>query len=181
MRAVELAGPLADPEHVGRAVVPGAGQRVLPGERLLVAEDQRLVARVDVDLVRACGFDSVSMPQARMKPQGPVDLVGDALVALPAGLRRHELLGPGVDPGQVGEAALGERPQQVQRRRRLVVGLHEPSGSGIRAAAVGARVVDDVAAEAGQLVSPTSSVGDERGLANWPAMRPTFTTGTPME
>ena len=49
--AVELAGALADPEHVRRAVVPVAGERVLPGERLLVAEDQRLVAGVEVDLV----------------------------------------------------------------------------------------------------------------------------------
>ena len=30
-------------------------------------------------------------------------------------------------------------------------------------------------------MSPTVSVGDERGLANWPAIRPTFTTGTPSE
>ena len=29
--AVEVAGALADPQHVGRAVVPGAGQGVLPG------------------------------------------------------------------------------------------------------------------------------------------------------
>ena len=50
--AVELARALADPEHVGRAVVPLAGERVLPGERLLVAEQQRLVARVEVDLVQ---------------------------------------------------------------------------------------------------------------------------------
>src|SRR3546814_9315042 len=49
--AVELAGPLTDPEHVGRAVVPLAGEGVLAGERFLVAEDQRLVAREEVDLV----------------------------------------------------------------------------------------------------------------------------------
>ena len=48
--AVELAGALADPQHVRRAVVPAAGGRVLPGERLLVAEDQRLVAGPHVDL-----------------------------------------------------------------------------------------------------------------------------------
>ena len=34
-----VAGALADPQHVRRAVVPAAGQRVLAGERLLVAED----------------------------------------------------------------------------------------------------------------------------------------------
>ena len=50
--AVELAGALADPEHVGRAVVPVAGERVLAGEGLLVAEDERLVAGEEVDLVQ---------------------------------------------------------------------------------------------------------------------------------
>ncbi len=33
----------------------------------------------------------------------------------------------------------------------------------------------------GRSTSPIRSVGLERGLANWPAMRPTFTTGTPIE
>ena len=67
MGAVELAGALADPEHVGRAVVPVAGERVPAGERLLVAEDQRLVAGVEVDLVQLRARSSVSIPQAFMK------------------------------------------------------------------------------------------------------------------
>ena len=78
--AVELAGALADPEHVGRAVVPVAGERVLAGERLLVAEDQRLVAGVEVDLVQVrlrLGVDAARLHE----PQRPVDLVGHALVA----------------------------------------------------------------------------------------------------
>jgi hypothetical protein len=75
--AVELAGALADPEHVGRAVVPVAGERVLAGEGLLVAEDERLVAGVEVDLVEL-GVVSVSMPAGRHEAQGPVDLVGEA-------------------------------------------------------------------------------------------------------
>ena len=123
--AVELAGALADPEHVGRAVVPVAGERVLPGERLLVAEDQRLVARVEVDLVQVglrLGVDAAGPHEA----QGPVDLVGEALVALALAARADELLVPRVHPGQVGEAALGERAQQVQRGRRLVVRLQQP-------------------------------------------------------
>ena len=33
----------------------------------------------------------------------------------------------------------------------------------------------------GSSTPSTVSVGLERGLANWPAMRPTFTTGTPEE
>ena len=54
------------------------------------------------------------------------------------------------------------------------------SGSGIRAAAVGV-AVDDVAAERRQVDVADPLGGLERGLANWPAMRPTFTTGTPSE
>ena len=74
--AVELAGALADPEQVGRAVVPVAGERVPAGERLLVAEDQRLVAGVEVDLVQggsASSVDAAGLHEA----QRPVDLVGD--------------------------------------------------------------------------------------------------------
>src|SRR5690606_15033696 len=51
VRAVELAGALADPEHVRRAVVPVAGERVSAGEGLLVAEHERLVTRPHVGLV----------------------------------------------------------------------------------------------------------------------------------
>ncbi len=65
VRAVEIAGALADPEHVRRAVVPVARHRVAAGERFFVAEDQRFVGGVDVDLVRFA-LASVSMPQARM-------------------------------------------------------------------------------------------------------------------
>jgi MFS family permease len=50
--AVELPGALADPEHVGRAVVPVAGEGVLAGERFLVAEDEGLVRGVEVHLLQ---------------------------------------------------------------------------------------------------------------------------------
>ena len=36
-----------------------------------------------------------------------------------------------------------------------------------------------MAAEDVELTPPTVSVALERGLANWPAIRPTLTTGTP--
>ena len=161
MGAVELAGALADPEHVGRAVVPVARQRVLPGQRLLVAEEQRLVARVDVDLVELRRCDSSVDPAGPHEAQGPLDLVGERLVALPSGAAGHELLRPRVDPGQVGEAALGERPQQVQRRRRLVVGLHEPLRVGHAGRGGRGLGVDDVAAEAGEL-GPVDELGGRR-------------------
>ena len=70
--AVELAGALAHPDHVGRAVVPVAGERVRARERLLVAEDERLVAGVEVDLVQ--GRLARGRLRRRHEPQGPVDL-----------------------------------------------------------------------------------------------------------
>ena len=146
--AVELAGPLADPEQVGGAVVPVAGQGVLPGQGLLVAEDQRLVAGPEVDLVQGRPPTQVD-PAGAHEPQGPVDLGRDGLVALALVAGGDELLVPHVDLGQVGEATGGEGPQQVQGRRRLVVGGQQPArvgGAGLERRGV---VVDQVAPEDG--------------------------------
>ena len=129
------------------------------GERFLVAEQQRLVAGVHVGLVQlvvGLGVDAAGAHEA----QRTVDLAGELLVALALGAAGDELLGPRVHPAEVGEAALGERAQQVQRGGRLVVGLHQPLGVG-DAGGLGGRVaVDDVAAEAGQL-----EVADLLGVA----------------
>ena len=53
--------------------------------------------------------------------------------------------------GQVGEAALGEGAQQVQRRRRLLVGRHQALGIGAAGLGLEGLVVDHVAAEGRQL------------------------------
>jgi hypothetical protein len=66
-----------------------------------------------------------------------------------------------VDPGQVGEATLGEGPQQVQRDRRLVVGLHQPLGVGLPGGRRGRHVVDHVAAE-GEEVDAVDPLGGRR-------------------
>ncbi len=150
VRPVELAGALADPEHVRRAVVPTAGQRVLAGERFLVAEQERLVAGVDVGLVEGRGVLRVDAAGAH-EPQGAIDLAGEPVVALPFEAGGDELLRPGMHPGEVGEPALGERPDQVERRCRLVVGLHQAIGVGSPGSRGGRRGVDDVPAEAGQV------------------------------
>ena len=81
------------------------------------------------------------------EPQGAVDLVGHPLVAAALGAGRHELLVPGVDLVEVGVAALGEGPQQVQRGRRLVVRLEQPVRIGDPGRLGGRDVVDQVAAE----------------------------------
>jgi hypothetical protein len=49
--AVEMAGSIAHPDHVGRAVVPVAREGVDAGQALLIGQDQCLVARPEVDLV----------------------------------------------------------------------------------------------------------------------------------
>ncbi len=53
------------------------------------------------------------------------------------------------------------------------------SGLGMRAASVKASLLTMWPRKLGSSLSPTFSMLAERGLANWPAMRPTFTTGTP--
>ena len=124
VRAVELAGAVADPEHVRRAVVPLAREGVGASERLLVPEDQRLVARVEVDLVQLRAAGQIDAAGSH-EPQRAFDLRGDRLVALALAAGRHELLVPRGDVRQVGKAALRERTKQVQGRRRLVIRLHE--------------------------------------------------------
>ena len=131
---VELAGALADPEHVRRAVVPVAGQRVLPGECLLVPEDERLVAGGHLDGVELWGGLGVDAAGGH-EVQGAIDASRHLLVATSLGARRDELLVPCVHAGQVAESTLGERPQQVQCGRRLMVrgeqtGRIGPSGLG---------------------------------------------------
>ena len=108
------------------------------------------MAGVEVDLVEVVGVLGVDTTCPH-EPQGTVDLGGDLLVGLTLGAGRDELLCPGVDPAEVGEAALGEGAQQVQRRGRLVVGLHETVGRRHPSSLGGCRVVDDVPAERRQV------------------------------
>ena len=165
--AVRLARPVADPQHVRRAVVPLAGQRVAAGEALLVVEEQALVARPHVDLVQSPLRHEVDAAR-RHEPQRALDLGGDRLVAAPLRGCRDELLVPAVDARQVGEAPLRERPQEVQRRGRLVVGLHHPVGVGDACRRGGRVVVHHVAAEGGEL-DPVDRLGRRRaGLRELP-------------
>ena len=150
VRAVELVGAVADPEQVRGAVVPVAGEAVAAGERLLVAEQQRLVRRVEVDLVEL-GL-GVEVDAARgHEPQRAVDLLRELVVAAALAAARDELEVPLVRAAQVGETALGERAQQVERRRGLVVAAHHPLRVGPAGRGLELEVVDDVAEERRQL------------------------------
>ncbi len=163
MGTVGLVGPLTDPQHVRRAVVPVAGEAVLAGEGLLVAEDQRLVTGVHVDLAEVVIGLRVDAGGAH-EAQRPVDLPGDAVVALPLRAGRDELLVPGVDSAEGCESALGERAQQVERGRRLMVGLHEATRIGNTRLGERARIVDDVPAERRQVDLADALGGARAGL-----------------
>ena len=82
--AVSLARPVADPQHVGRAVVPLAGERVPPREALLIVEEQPLVARPHVDLVQPPLGHEID-PARGHEAQRALDLGGDRLVAATLG------------------------------------------------------------------------------------------------
>ena len=158
--AVDLPGALADPEEVRRAGVPVSRGRVAAHERLLVVEQQGLVARPHVDLVDRPLVAQVDADRLHEAERAP-DLVRDPLVP-PALLRaRDELLVPGLHLRQVGEAALREGTEQVERRDRLVVRLHHPLG--VRDPRLGRRLVrvNRVPAERRQ-VHPVDELGRRR-------------------
>ncbi len=77
--------------------------------------------------------------------------VGQLLVAVAERAVRHEVEVPAMHLVQVGVAALGEGAQQVQRRGRLVVALHQALRIGHARLGVELHAVDDVAAIGRQL------------------------------
>ena len=83
----------------------------------------------------------------------------DRLVAPAFTAARDELLVPHVHLRQVREAALGERPQQVQGRRRLVIGGDESFRIGRAGRSGGRQVVDDVPANVDVVLGFLSNAG----------------------
>ena len=176
--AVRLPGALADPEHVRRAVVPVPGERVAARQALLVVEHEALVARPDVDLVqlrRVHEIDAAGTHEADRS----LDLRGDDLVALSFRRARDELLVPHLHLRQVGEAALREGAKQIERGRGLVVGLDHPlPDRRFAPPSDGWSSLTMCPKKDGSSSSPTRSTGSDLGLANCPAIRPTFTSGS---
>ncbi len=136
------------------------------------------MAGEEVDFVQAAVGFGVDATGAH-EPQGAIDLGGEAFVLLALWASGDELLRPGMDPAQIGKTTFDEGAQQVERRCALVVGLDEALGIGVRDASVGPSPLTMWPRKLGSCTSPTISNGDERGLANCPAIRPTLTTGTP--
>ena len=77
MGVIELAGAVADPQHMPRGRVPVAGGRIDARESLLVAEQQRLVAGVEArgaELRRVVGVE----PAGAHEAQGLGDVLGSS-------------------------------------------------------------------------------------------------------
>ena len=121
MAVVELAGAVADPDHVARGRVPVAGGGIDAREGLLVAEQQRLVAGVEIGGAQlGMAFEIEAAGAHEVQRVG--NAIGQFLVA--ARLRRilQEAEHPLMHAAEIGEAAGREGAQQVQRRRRLPIG-----------------------------------------------------------
>ena len=169
MRAVELAGAVADPQHMRRAIVPIAGGAIDAGQRLLVLQDQRLVGGEEIglaDLRRGLGSQSAGFHEM----QRLADAVGQIAIALALRAARHETERPAMHLMQIRIAALGEGAQQVERRRRLIVGLDQPLRIGIARFRSEFHAVDDVAA-IGWAASPRSGFRSAPSAA-WRIGRP---------
>jgi len=123
VRAVDVAGPLADPQEVRGGVVREGRAGVDPGQRALVVEEQGLVAGEELDALQGFEVRTAGVHE----PHCAIDLPSERFIA---GVRRvgHEPLVPVVDQPEVGESTLRERADQVQRRGRRVVGLHHSRG-----------------------------------------------------
>ena len=158
VRVVRVARALADPQQMGRAVVPVAGEAVAPREALLVRQDQALVAGPEIDLVQlmlALQVDAAGRHEA----QGVVDAARDPLVAAPSGERATNSWFQRWTCVRSAKPPLVKARSRLRRRRRLVVGLQQPRGIGRSRAGLGGVVVDHVAAERRQL--------DDRRRARW--------------
>ena len=150
MAVIELAGAVADPDHVARGGVPVAGGGIAAGHRLLVAEQQRLVAGVEIGAAQLrMAFEIEAAGAHEIQRVG--DAVGQFLVA--ARLRRilHETEHPLMHAAEIGVAAGGEGAQQVQRRGRLPVRHQLALRIGHARFRREGDAVDDVAAVARQL------------------------------
>ena len=150
MAVIELAGAVADPDHVAGGRVPVAGGGIDAGQRLLVAEQQRLVAGVEIGRAQlGMALEIEAAGAHEIERLG--NAVGQLLVA--ARLRRilQEAEHPLMHAAEIGEAAGRERAQQVQRRRRLAIGHQLALRIGHARFRRERDVVDDVAAIARQL------------------------------
>ena len=108
------------------------------------------MAGVEVDLMQGRNRRAVH-PAGGHELEGTIDLVGHLCVALAGRGRGHELTVPAVDLREVGVAAPGEGPKEVQGGRGPVVGGEQATRVGPALVLGEADVVDDLAQERRQL------------------------------
>ncbi|MCY1345957.1 hypothetical protein D9M69_320290 [compost metagenome] len=118
--AIQLAGAVADPEHVGGAVVPATGEAVATHECLFVVQQQRLVGGEEAGFAQLrCAVQAAGAHEG----QRLVDAVGQLAVLLGQCRVGDEVQVPLMHLVHVGETALGEGAQQVEAGGGLVISL----------------------------------------------------------
>ena len=131
VRAVELRGAHADPREVRRQVVPAGPARDLPRLRLLVGQRERLVAREDVDAAQHLGLDAGDRRRRSRATRGSTSTIALVLRARAASRSRERDV-PVLGVVQVGEAAVDQRADEVERERRRARSARSiSSGSGV--------------------------------------------------
>mmetsp|Transcript_12871 Transcript_12871/g.36896 ORF Transcript_12871/g.36896 Transcript_12871/m.36896 type:complete len:485 (-) Transcript_12871:221-1675(-) len=141
VRVVQLPGPLSAPQVVPGAAIVQASRRVLPGQRGLVVQEEALVRHEELRLLQlAQRVDTARLHERDriLHPRRQLHI----LLPLVGGL--HKLQLPVGDAVQSSIPTRGERTHQVQRRRRLVIRLHQPVRIGHAGLRRELRAVDDV-------------------------------------
>ena len=152
MSVVELARAIADPDHVAGGGVPIAGGRIDAGEGLLEAEQQRLVAGVEIGGAER-GVDGEGQSAGAHEIERAGNAVGQIGIGLRLRRAADRLQHPLMHVFEAGVAAFGESAQQIERRRRLAIGLDLTARIGTPRLLGEGDVVDDVAAIARQFLA----------------------------
>ena len=164
VRAIRIPGPLTDPHQMSGEVVWQAGADVDPGKRPLVVEQERLVAGVELHPVELLRVSAAGLHER----ERTIDLAGELLVALPGRALRHEVLIPGVRLVEVGVAAAGERPAEVQSPGGAVVRLQQSRRVGSPRLGCELEVVHGIASIGRELDAVPRFGGARSGLCELP-------------
>ena len=167
---IEVAGTLADPEHVGRAVVPLASGGVLPGKGLLVGEEEALVGGEEVGLGEV-GIGRINA-NGLHETERLIDLGGKLAVTRTLLGVLHKVQVPSVETTEIGISTGRKGPKDVEGLGTLVVGLDHVEGV-VPTSLLGELLgVDDVTAVRGEgnaildLIGLGSGLGELSGHAS---------------
>ncbi len=116
MGVLQAAGPLTNPEEMGRSIVGQVGTGVDPGQGPFKVQQQSLMAGVNIGSTQGRKVAATGLHELH----SPVNFTGNRLVA-GMGRVRGKALVPGMDRPQISEATLGKGPNQVKGRGTSVV------------------------------------------------------------